>query len=406
MDRRMTTDHIIFCLNSGSSSLKFSLYQLGDEAETLLAEGAVERIGPNGGLLWIHSADKSALKETRSDFPNHQTAVSATFAALEQLCLPQPAAVGHRLVHGGPEHTAPERVTPQLMVALRRLVAFAPLHMPNELRGIEAVAAHFPNLPQVACFDTAFHRRMPEVAQRFPLPRSLWDEGVRRYGFHGLSYEYIVEKLGTAAHGCTIIAHLGNGASMVAVRDGQPLDTTMGFTPTGGFMMGTRSGDLDPGILLYLMNEKHYDARQLEQLVNHEAGLLGVSGISPDMKTLLEQRDGNPHAAQAVEMFCYHLRKHLGALTAVLGGLDTLVFTGGVGERAAPVRWEVCRGLEHLGVELDSRQNSVDADTISPPHGPCTVRVIPTNEDLMIARHTSAVLFAATSATRSSRHDI
>lgn len=392
----MTTDHIIFCLNSGSSSLKFSLYQLGDEAETLLAEGAVERIGPNGGLLWMHSADKSVLKETHSDFPDHRTAVAATFVALEQLCLPQPAAVGHRLVHGGPEHTAPERVTPQLMGALRRLVAFAPLHLPSQLQGIEAVAAHFPSLPQVACFDTAFHRRMPEVAQRFPLPRSLWDEGVRRYGFHGLSYEYIVEKLGSVAHGRTIIAHLGNGASMVAVRDGQPLDTTMGFTPTGGFMMGTRSGDLDPGILLHLLNEKHYDARQLEQLVNHEAGLLGVSGISPDMKTLLEQCDSDPHATQAVEMFCYHLRKHLGALTAVLGGLDTLVFTGGIGERAAPVRWEVCRGLEYLGIQLDQQRNALHADPISTSHSSCTVRVIPTNEDLMIARHTRALIFLLT----------
>jgi len=280
------------------------------------------------------------------------------------------------------------------MVALRRLVAFAPLHLPSQLQGIEAVAAHFPGLPQVACFDTAFHRRMPEVAQRFPLPRSLWDEGVRRYGFHGLSYEYIVEKLGSAAHGRTIIAHLGNGASLVAVRDGQPVDTTMGFTPTGGFLMGTRSGDLDPGILLYLMNEKRYDARQLEQLVNHEAGLLGVSGTSSDMKTLLEKRDGDSNAAQAVEMFCYYLRKHIGALTAVLGGLDALVFTGGIGERAAPVRWEVCRGLEYLGIHLDPERNALHADPINTPHSLCTVRVIPTNEDLIIARHTRHVIFS------------
>jgi acetate kinase len=392
----MTTDHSIFCLNSGSSSLKFSLYRLGDEAETLLAEGAVERVGLSGGLLWVHKVDGDILKKTYSDFPDHQAAISTTFTALEPLCLPQPGAVGHRLVHGGSEHAVPERVTPQLMASLRRLVVFAPLHLPSEIQGIEAVAAHFPSLPQVACFDTAFHRRLPEVTQRFPLPRSLWDEGVRRYGFHGLSYEYIVETLGTAASGRTIIAHLGNGASMVAVRDGQPLDTTMGFTPTGGFMMGTRSGDLDPGILLYLMNEKHYDARQLERLVNHEAGLLGVSGISPDMKTLLEQRNSDPHAVQAVEMFCYHLRKHIGALTAVLGGLDTLVFTGGIGERAAPVRWEVCRGLEHLGIYLDPQRNEFHADPISTPHSSCTVRVIPTREDLTIARHTRAVIFPLT----------
>jgi acetate kinase len=392
----MTTDHVILCLNSGSSSLKFALYQLSDEAETLLAEGAVERIGLQGGHLWIRSADKKILTEAHSDFPDHQAAVSVTFAALEQLRLPQPAAVGHRLVHGGANHAAPERVTPQLMATLRRLVAFAPLHMPSEIQGIEAVAARFPDLPQVACFDTAFHRRMPELAQHFPLPRFLWDEGVRRYGFHGLSYEYIVETLGTAARGRTIIAHLGNGASMAAVRDRQPLDTTMGFTPTGGFMMGTRSGDLDPGIMLYLINEKRYDARQLEQLVNHEAGLLGVSATSPDMKTLLEKRDSDPHAAQAVDLFCYQLRKHIGALTAVLGGLDTLVFTGGIGERAAPVRWDVCRGLEYLGIHLDPQRNAVHADPISAPHSSCTVRVIPTNEDLMIARHTRTLIFPTT----------
>jgi len=246
---------------------------------------------------------------------------------------------------------------------------------------------------------------MPELARRFPLPRALWDEGLRRYGFHGLSYEYVVERLGSAVGRRTIIAHLGNGASLVALREGRPLDTTMGLTPTGGLVMGTRSGDLDPGLLLYLMRQKGYDAGRLERLLNAEAGLLGISDISPDMKTLLAERDRDPRAAEAVAMFCYSVRKHVGALAAILGGLDTLVFTGGIGERAAPVRWEICEGLEHLGVELDSRKNSVDADTISPPNGPCTVRVIPTNEDLMIARHTRAVVFAGTSATRSRRHD-
>jgi acetate kinase len=232
------------------------------------------------------------------------------------------------------------------------------------------------------------------VAQRFPLPRDLWDEGVRRYGFHGLSYEYIMATLGAAAQGRLLIAHLGNGASLAAVHNGQPRDTSMGFTPTGGVMMGTRSGDLDPGVLIHLMHGKGYDAGQLEDLVNHQAGLLGVSGFSPDMKTLLEQRQHEPHAAQAVELFCYQLRKYIGALTAVLGGLDTLVFTGGIGERAAPVRWQTCQGLAYLGIALDPQRNVAHAEVISTPQSTCTVRVIPTNEDLMIARHTRTLLFS------------
>jgi acetate kinase len=319
--------------------------------------------------------------------------VQAILAAFVRLDLPPPAAVGHRLVHGGPDHTAPERVTPTLLNTLRRLVAFAPLHLPSELMGIDAVASHFPDLPQVVCFDTAFHRSMPELAQRFPLPRALWNEEVRRYGFHGLSYEYIVATLGNVARGRVLIAHLGNGASLAAVRDGHPLDTTMGFTPTGGLMMGTRSGDLDPSVLLYLLTEKRYDAPQLDRLVNHESGLLGVSGTSSDMKTLLEQRDRDTLAAQAVELFCYHLCKHVGALTAVLGGLDTLVFTGGIGERAASVRQEVCQRLAYLGIQLDPQRNEAHADIISSAESRCMVRVIPTKEDLIIARHTSQVIF-------------
>ena len=234
---------------------------------------------------------------------------------------------------------------------------------------------------------------MPEVAQRFPLPRELWDEGLRRYGFHGLSYEYILETLGPNAQGRLILAHLGNGASMAAVRDGQPIDTTMGFTPTGGFMMGTRSGDLDPGILLFLMNEKGYDSAQIDDLVNHKSGLLGVSEISSDMKSLLEKEDTDPRAKQAIDMFCYQLRKYIGAFAAVLGGLDALVFTGGIGERAAPIRWKTCQDLEHLGICIDAERNKIHADVISTSGSNCTVRVIPTNEDFVIARHTSRIIF-------------
>ncbi len=321
-------------------------------------------------------------------FSSAWTAIRALFSSLDRLSLPKPAAVGHRIVHGGPDHANPAKVDQGLIETLRRLIAFAPLHLPGEIQVIEAVAAHFPDLPQVACFDTSFHRRMPALAQRLPFARELWNEGVRRYGFHGLSYEYILDALGASARGRIVIAHLGNGASMAAVHNGQPLDTTMGFTPTGGFMMGTRSGDIDPGILLYLMKEKNYGKDRIERLVNLEAGLLGVSGISSDMKTLLDKRRDEPHADEAIEMFCYQIRKYVGSFAAVLGGIDTFVFTGGIGENAAPVRWGVCHGLVHLGIRLDPERNNANAGTISTPDSRCVVRVLPTKEDLMIARHT------------------
>lgn len=390
----MTTAPVILCMNSGSSSLKFTLYQLAETGENALAEGAVESIGLPEGSLRVHAETTETRVDECSNFPDHQAAVHGAFAALEKLRLPAPAAVGHRIVHGGADHIAPEQVDRRLLENLRQLIPYAPLHLPAEIQGIEAVAARFPELPQVACFDTAFHRRMPEIAQRFPLPRAFWDAGIRRYGFHGLSYEYIVDQVGAATLGRAVIAHLGNGASMAAVQHGQPLDTTMGLTPTGGFMMGTRSGDLDPGLLIHLLTAADYDAPKLEHLVNHQSGLLGVSGISPDMRTLLEQRDSDSRAAQAVDMFCYQLRKSIGALTAVLGCLETLVFTGGIGEHAAPVRWDICRGLTHLGVRLDPQLNNRHADIISTTESRCTVRVVPTNEDLMIVRHTRRLLFS------------
>jgi acetate kinase len=390
----------ILCINSGSSSIKFALYRMGP-AEELLAEGAVERIGISGGRLWLKDGGGIALVNRHEDFSHHGAAIKAMLtAAMEDQHLPAPDAVGHRLVHGGPKHTGPEMVTPELLTVLRDLVPLAPLHLPSEIRAIDAVTAHYPKLNQVACFDTAFHRTIPEVAQRLPLPRTFWHEGIRRYGFHGLSYEYIVTTLGEAVRGRMIVAHLGNGASMAALQDGRPQDTTMGFSATGGLMMGTRSGDLDPGILLYLMYEKGYDASSLENLLDKHAGLVGVSGISPDMKTLLDQRDKEPHAAEAVELFCYTARKFIGALAAVLGGLDSLVFTGGIGERAGPVRWMICHGLDHLGIRLDPHQNDADAAVISSKDSPCLVRVISTNEDLMIARHTQRLLFPGSEGER------
>lgn len=381
----------ILSLNSGSSSLKFAFYEAETAGERLLASGAAERIGLAEGLLWVRGADGGRSLERKEDFLDHEAAVDAVFGAAARLRLPEPGAVGHRVVHGGADHSAPERVDGRLLADLRALVPLAPLHLPGAVAGIEAVTARFPHLPQAACFDTAFHRPMPELAQRFALPGALWEEGVRRYGFHGLSYEYVLDALGDAARGRVIVAHLGNGASMAAVRDGAPVDTTMGFTPAGGFMMGTRSGDLDPGVLIHLMRERGWGADEIERLVTREAGLLGVSGLSPDMKTLLAARE-HPQAALAVDLFCYQARKHVGALAAVLDGLDTLVFTGGIGERAAPVRRRICEGLAHLGIEIDTERNQAHAGTISTPRSPCTVRVIPTDEDLMIARHTRRLL--------------
>ncbi len=385
----------VLVFNLGSSSLKFSMYLMGHGKEELLVSGEAERIGIEGGRLRVRGENSAVLEDVKASFAGHEAAVRSIFEAIDRLGknknkeIQKPSAVGHRIVHGGAEHTAPAVVDFHLINELKGKVPFAPLHLPYEIRCMEAVALHYPGLPQVACFDTAFHRDMPEAARHLPLPASLWKAGILRYGFHGLSYEYVISVLGAEAEGRVVIAHLGNGASMAAVRNRRPVDTTMGFTPAGGFMMGTRSGDLDPGVLLYLMTQKGFDAGMLDDLVNHQAGLLGVSGISSDMKTLLENRGENPRAALAVDMFCYQLRKNIGALAAALEGLDTLVFTGGIGEKAAPVRRQACLGLGHLGILLDEQKNDLGETIISMPDSRCRVRVIRANEDLVIARHTA-----------------
>jgi acetate kinase len=358
---------VVLCLNSGSSSLKWAVYRVGAQ-ELRLSHGAVEAAA---------GEQAAALRQL--------------FADLERQGIDRPRAVGHRIVHGGADYAAPEIVDDKLLDGLRRLIPLAPLHLPGEIAMVEAVGKMFADVAQVACFDTAFHRRMPELAQRLPLPRRLWDEGVRRYGFHGLSYEYVVWKLGADLPGRTIIAHLGNGASLVALRGGRPVDTTMGLTPLGGLVMGTRSGDLDPGVLLHLLTEKGYDAERLAALLNDESGMRGVSELTSDMKTLLGARESDRRAAEAVEMFCMSVRKHVGAFASVLGGLDGLVFTGAIGERAAAVRWEICSGLEYLGIRLDASRNDAGADRIGVA-GACDVRVIATNEELMIARQTAAAV--------------
>ncbi len=378
----------ILCINRGSSSLKFTLYAMSRDERTI-AGGAIDAIGRADSRLRVEAEGNTAIDEPRR-FADTRGAVGAIFDAIDRLKLGRPDAVGHRIVHGGPRHAEPELVTDDLIAALRETVPFAPLHLPPAIDAIEAVRARFAGLPQVACFDTAFHRTMPEVAARLPLGSDLWDAGVRRYGFHGLSYEYIVDALGPGADGRVIIAHLGNGASLAAVKNRRSIDTTMGFTPTGGLMMGTRSGDLDPGVILYLLRERRWDAAAIERMVDREGGLLAVSGISSDMRTLAQSDD--PRAKLARAMFCHHVRKYVGAMAAVLDGVDILVFTGGIGEHDAEVRAEVCGGLAHLGIEIDPARNFSCADPISAPSSRCVVRVIPANEDLIIARHTRAII--------------
>jgi acetate kinase len=379
----------ILCLNGGSSSLKFAVYRVSGRAEESVLSGVIEAIGVEGGKISLHAGDKK-LSEKSASFADQAAAIKTMFAAVQEQGVKNLAAVGHRIVHGGPRFTSPQRIDEKLKAALKELIPFAPLHLPSQIAMIEAVAAHYPDLPQVACFDTAFHSGMPEVAKRFALPQELWDQGIWRYGFHGLSYEYVVGKLGKEIGQRTIIAHLGNGSSMVALKNGAPMDTSMGLTPTGGFMMGTRSGDLDPGVLLHLM-KKGYSADHLEKLLDHQAGLVGVSGQTSEMRVLLEKRKTDRASALAVEMFCYQVRKFMGAFAAVLGGLDMLIFTGGIGERAAAVRTETCAGLEYLGIALDFEANHRNAELISSPSSRCLVRVIQTDEDLMIAWHTRTV---------------
>ena len=306
-------------------------------------------------------------------------------------------AIGYRVVHGGTKFNQPNLVTPELMALLKEIVPFAPDHLPQEIRIIETVGKAYPTLKHVACFDTAFHRSMPDLAQVFALPRSLRDEGVIRYGFHGLSYDFIMNELKNeagrdVANGRVIIAHLGSGASMAAVRSGKSIETTMGFTPAGGLMMSTRSGDLDPGIILYLLERQGLSSSCVREMLNKQSGLLGVSGLSSDMEELLEKEAENPYAAEAVELFCYQAKKFLGAFAAVLGGLDTLVFTAGIGENSSVIRWRICKDMNYLGISLDSSRNDVNAPVISCENSPVTVRVMKTNEELMIARDTRDII--------------
>jgi acetate kinase len=384
---------IVLCINSGSSSLKAALYEVAG-GERRIASGQVDRIGLEEASLRVIGTGGEMLAESRQPVATPGDALRLLLGALPSLGLPHADAVGHRLVHGGPDYFEPVLINPGVVADLKSLRRFAPLHLPAAIAAIEALAESAPGLRQVACFDTAFHARLPEIAREFPLPRRFTDGGVRRYGFHGLSYESIVDSLlngadPKTARGRWILLHLGNGASIAAVRDGRSIDTTMGLTPLGGLMMGTRTGDLDPGLVLHLLLESGRPVSELDHLLNHDSGLLGVSGLSRDMRTLLEASRSNVAAAEAVDMFCYIARKHLGAMAAVLGGVDLITFSGGIGENAVPVREKICSGLGYLGAELDRDRNERSAPVISRDRSACTIRVVRTEEERIIARHTA-----------------
>jgi acetate kinase len=386
----------ILTMNRGSATLKCALYEAGNAGE-LVVSMTIDRAGAAGGHLKIADPSGTAL----FDFPigggNSDAALEAMFGWLgEHGYFSEFAAAGHRLVHGGPRYKEPQRITPEFLLELEKLAPIDPDHMPEAIRGIEFIARKFPALPQVACFDTAFHGSLPKVARMYALPSRFYGQGMTRYGFHGLSYEYILSELRTfdetLAAGRIIIAHLGSGASMVAVKGGKSVDTSMGFTPLEGLVMGTRSGDVDPGLLLYLLAQEKMSAKEVATLLNKESGLLGVSGTSSDMRDLLGKAPSDALAADAVELFCYRARKYVGAYAAVLGGLDVLVFTGGIGEHAPAVRERICKDLEFLGICLDSSRNEANASIISSTNSRVNVRVIQTDEDRMIVRHVIGVL--------------
>jgi acetate kinase len=386
----------VLTINGGSSSIKFASYPAGEPLEQRL-HGSVDRIGLPGttltfgnstgnekGSIRLESSDTRSVSHILIDWLNDHLDFSLI------------GGVGHRVVFGM-NHTEPERITQELLNELRRISPYDTDHMPAEVAFIEALQQRYPTLPQVACFDTAFHRTMPRVARILPIPRRFDARGIQRYGFHGLSYAFLMEELARgagvkAAQGRVILAHLGNGASLAAVRGGRSIDTSMGFTPTAGVPMSTRPGDLDPGVAWYLMQTENLTPKQFNNLINHESGLLGVSETSSDMHDLLESQASDIRAAEAVELFCYQVKKWIGALAAALGGVETVVFSGGIGENAPAIRGRICDGLGFLGIELDERQNSTNEGVISAVASRVVVRVIRTDEELMIAKTVCRVL--------------
>jgi acetate kinase len=387
----------ILTINGGSSSIKFGLFEVRDSLRRIL-HGEIDRIGLPQATLRVDGLlpmDHVSKVVTAAD---HTMAVDAlmnyivergTYGAL--------TAVGHRVVHGGPKYSAPQRVSADMIEDLRGLSSFDPEHLPEEILLIEAFSRRFPDTPQVACFDTAFHHDLPRVSRLLAIPRRYEAQGIRRYGFHGLSYSFLMEELTrvagvTAARGRVILAHLGSGASLAAVRDGKSVDTSMGLTPAAGMPMSTRSGDLDPGLVAHLARIEHMTPEQFNKMVNFQSGLLGISETSSDMRELIDHETQDVRAADAVSVFCYQAKKWIGAFAAALGGVDTLVFSGGIGENAPIVRARICEGLGFLGIALEPQRNAQSAPLISPDTGAVPVRVMHTNEALMIAKSVTTVL--------------
>ena len=390
----------ILTINGGSSSIKFALYQVEKPLKRGLC-GKIDRIGLSGTNLTFYDPANKQQDARSVAAADHKSAANFLIDWLEeQKNIQSVRAVGHRVVHGM-KHTAPELVSQALVDELYRISPNDPDHLPREIELIEALRQRHPKLPQVVCFDTAFHQTMPRVAKLLPIPRRFDAKGIQRYGFHGLSYAYLMEELTrlgdpAATTGRVILAHLGNGASMAAVRDGKSIDTSMGFTPTAGLVMSTRSGDLDPGLAPFLLRTEQMTTKQFYEMVNHKSGLLGVSETSSDMRDLLEHETQDVRAAEAVALFCYQAKKWVGAYAAALGGLDTLVFAGGIGENAPLVRARICEGLGFLGIELNESRNTETAAVISTKSSHVTVRVIRTDEELMIARSVLRSLPAGT----------
>ena len=390
----------VLAINAGSSSIRFALFQSG-LPPVRVRGGKIDRIGHRDAELTVVEARASVSQAPVAvDGTSFRSAVEALLKWLNsQPWFGEVDAVGHRVVHGM-RHTAPQRATPGLLSDLKRIGALDPEHLPQEIQLAEAIGARLPPLPQVLCFDTAFHRDMPRRATQLPIPRKYESLGIRRYGFHGLSYTYLMQELAhlrdpRAVSGRVILAHLGSGASLAAVRDGHCLDTTMGFTPTGGLMMGTRSGDLDPGILIYLAATERMDAAKFRRMLNHEAGLKGVSDTSADVRDLLKREADDARAAEALDLFCYIARKAIASFAGALGGIDLLVFAGGIGENSPEIRARICQDLGFLGIGLSAPCNARNADVISGDTGSAVmVRVIRTDEESVIAQLTLQVLDA------------